>query len=91
MIDKAAHWLRGPLRPTTLNEAIRALNGATPKDGPILEMAWGVNSLETLQRAVRDLCHVVAFPEYAAFMDRRLTEGAMPSPPWKRQPPGGLR
>lgn len=88
-VRQAARYLRGPLRADTLNEAIRALNAALDKADHIPEVAWGVASLGAVQAQVRNLCEMVALPEYAAFLTRRIDHA--PPVPMKRQLLGGQR
>lgn len=88
-----ARWLSGPIDASTLNEMIRALNTVLPRDKRVNEVAWGVASLEGLQRAVRNLCHIVADPEYAMFLNNRITTAGrlpVPSNGVKRQRLGGV-
>ena len=59
LIGEAARHMRLDLTPRTLNEAVRALNRALPKDERVPEFSWGTTTPTALRDAVRTLGYLV--------------------------------
>lgn len=93
VLNKISELLRGPIHQSSLNEMIYVINGFLSKDEHVTQVAWGVSSTVRLQKKVKELCEMVALPEYQAYLDKQIKTGIDPSTsdvPLKRQHPGGF-